>query len=199
KRSRVQWGDSHTDQLIEWQEDNPEDHQKLFSDSSHDAKKENHLRHVAKGSKSAFYAKMAKYVFSADRDARVHVEVKEDIKKYSKAVENQVTHLKRRYHDLTQELGRMGTGLTVEEIQKDSNLNNVLGVLHISIMTDKLLADFPYWECFHGFWCTLPSFNPHTVLSEPSQDLEDEAIGVLFRNKDKAEGGASTSDRDEPN
>ncbi|KAH9048859.1 hypothetical protein EDB84DRAFT_1556532 [Lactarius hengduanensis] len=84
----------------------------------------------------------------------------------------------------------MGTGLTVEEIWKDSNLNNVL---------DKLLADFPYWEHLHGFWRTLPSFNPHTVLSEPSQDLQDEAIGVLFGNKDEAEGGAITSDRDEPN
>ncbi|KAH9162824.1 hypothetical protein EDB89DRAFT_1808944, partial [Lactarius sanguifluus] len=125
----VQWGDSRTDWLIEWLEDNPEDRQKLFSDSSHDAKKENRPRHVAKGSKSAFYAKMAEYVFSADGDARVHVEVKEDIKKYSKAVENQVTHLKRRYRDLTQELGRTGTGLTVEEIRKDSNLNNVLGAL----------------------------------------------------------------------
>ncbi|KAH9007004.1 hypothetical protein EDB86DRAFT_2824147 [Lactarius hatsudake] len=183
------WGNTRTERLIDWLEDNPEDRQKLFSDSSHDAKKENRLRRVAKGAKSVFYAKMAEYVFSVDGDASVHVEVKEDIKKYSKAVRNRVTHLKRRYRDLTQELGRTGAGLTVEEIRKDSNLNNVL---------DKLLADFPFWDCLHGFWCTLPSFNPHTVSSEPGQDLQDEAIGVLFGNKDKAEVGASTSDRDEP-
>ncbi|KAH9048751.1 hypothetical protein EDB84DRAFT_1257058, partial [Lactarius hengduanensis] len=194
----VQWGDSRTDRLIEWLEDNPEDRQRLFSDSSHDAKKENRPRRVAKGAKSVFYAKMAEYVFSVDGDARVRVEVKEDIKKYSKAVENRVTHLKRRYRDLTQELGRTGAGLTVEEIRKDSNLNNVLGMSHISIVSapNKLLADFPYWERLHGFWRTLPSFNPHTVSSEPGQDLQDEAIGVLFGNKDEAEGGAITSDRD---
>ncbi|KAH8981346.1 hypothetical protein EDB86DRAFT_2812974, partial [Lactarius hatsudake] len=185
----VQWGNTRTERLIDWLEDNPEDRQKLFSDSSHDAKKENHPRRVAKGAKSVFYAKMAEYVFSVDGDASVRVEVKEDIKKYSKAVENRVTHLKRRYRDLTQELGRTGAGLTVEEIRKDSNLNNVL---------DKLLADFPFWDRLHGFWRTLPSFNPHTVSSEPGQDLQDEAIGVLFGNKDKAEVGASTSDRDEP-
>ncbi|KAH9030529.1 hypothetical protein EDB85DRAFT_1841001, partial [Lactarius pseudohatsudake] len=86
----VQWGDSRTDQLIKWLKDNPKDRQRLFSDSSHDVKKENRLRCVAKGAKSVFYAKMAEYVFSVDGDARVCVEVKEDIKKYSKAVENRV-------------------------------------------------------------------------------------------------------------
>ncbi|KAH9167474.1 hypothetical protein EDB89DRAFT_2125148 [Lactarius sanguifluus] len=46
KGSQVQWGDSRTDRLIEWLEDNPEDCQKLFSDSSHDTKKENRLRRM---------------------------------------------------------------------------------------------------------------------------------------------------------
>jgi hypothetical protein len=59
ERSRVPWDDLRTDRLVDWLEDNPEDRQKLFSDSSHDAKKENRLRRVAKGSKSIFYVKMA--------------------------------------------------------------------------------------------------------------------------------------------
>ncbi|KAH9057472.1 hypothetical protein EDB87DRAFT_1686212 [Lactarius vividus] len=46
----------------------------------------------------------------------------------------------------------------------------------------------------------LPSFNPHVVSSEPGQDLEGDAIGVLFGNKDEADGsaGLGVSDTDEP-
>lgn len=91
ERSRVQWDDLRTDRLVDWLEDNPEDRQKLFSDSSHDAKKENRPRRVAKGSKSVFHVKMAEYVFSVDEDPKVRLEVKEDVKKYSKAVENRIT------------------------------------------------------------------------------------------------------------
>jgi hypothetical protein len=91
KGSQVLWDDLCTDWLVDWLEDNPEDRQKLFSDSSHDAKKENRARCVAKGAKSAFHVKMAEYVFSVDADPKVCKDVKEDIKKYSKAVENRIT------------------------------------------------------------------------------------------------------------
>ena len=91
KGSRVQWDDMRTDQLVDWLEDNPEDRQKLFSDLSQDAKKENRPRHVAKGSKSVFHVKMAEYIFSVDADPKVRGDVKEDVKKYAKAVENRIT------------------------------------------------------------------------------------------------------------
>jgi hypothetical protein len=91
KGLRVQWDDIRTDRLVDWLEDNPEDCQKLFSDLSHDAKKENRPCRVAKGSKSAFHVKMADYIFSVDGDPKVRGEVKEDVKKYSKAVENWIT------------------------------------------------------------------------------------------------------------
>jgi hypothetical protein len=91
ERSRVLWDEIRTDQLVDWLEDNPTDRQKLFSDSSHDASKEDRPHRVAKGSKSIFYTKMAEYVFSVDADPKVRVEVKDDVKKYSKAVENRIT------------------------------------------------------------------------------------------------------------
>ncbi|KAH9060698.1 hypothetical protein EDB87DRAFT_1561651, partial [Lactarius vividus] len=190
----VHWDDFHTDWLVDWLEDNPEDRQKLFSDLSHDAKKENRPRRVAKGSKSIFHNKMAEYIFSVDVDARVCIEVKEDIKKYSKAVKNRISYLKRKYREFTHELGRTGVGLTVEEIRKDSNLSNVLDD------ADKLLIGFPVWERLHGFWRMLPSFNPHVVSSEPGQDLEGNTIGVLFGNKDEADSsaGLGVGDTDEP-
>ena len=48
------------------------------------------------------------------------------------------------------------------------------------LLIEKLLPSFPIWGCLHGLWRTLPSFNPQAVSSEPGQDLENEALGVLF-------------------
>ncbi|KAH9009594.1 hypothetical protein EDB84DRAFT_1446209, partial [Lactarius hengduanensis] len=145
KVSRVQWDDTH---------------------SSQDMKKENRPHHVAKDSKSAFHIKMAEYIFSVNADPNVRKEVKEDTKKYSKAVENRITQ---------------ADSILKFEVQKfggDENLSNIL---------ETLLSNFPVWECLHGFWHTLPSFNPHEVSSEPRQDLESDAAGVLFGNQDKGE------------
>ena len=54
---------------------------------------------------------------------------------------------------------------------------SVLAYTDWSLHSDKLILDykFPIWECLHGFWRTLPNFNPHVVSSEPGQDLEREA------------------------
>lgn len=49
-------------------------------------------------------------------------------------------------------------------------------------MSAELEEDFPYWQRLHGFWRTLPNFNPHTVSSEPGQDLVGEAIHILRHN-----------------
>jgi len=71
----------------------------------------------------------------------------------------------------------------VDEIWKDGNL------------LDKLLSGFPIWERLHGFWRTLPSFNPHAVSSEPGQDLEGEALAVLFGDQEKGiESGVDDAD-----
>jgi hypothetical protein len=40
-------------------------------------------------------------------------------------------------------------------------------------------VDFPYWKRLHGFWHTLPNFNPYTALSEPGQDLAGEARALI--------------------
>jgi len=46
--------------------------------------------------------------------------------------------------------------------------------------------EFPYWERLHGYWRTLPNYNPLTVTSEPDQDLEGGAL-ELFK------GGATAA------
>jgi hypothetical protein len=39
--------------------------------------------------------------------------------------------------------------------------------------------NFKWWPRLHGYWRTLPNFNPYTVSSDPGQDLADEALSVL--------------------
>jgi hypothetical protein len=56
---------------------------------------------------------------------------------------------------------------------------------------EKLLKGFPYWKRLHGFWRTLPNFNPHTASSEPGQDLAGEAMALI------ANRGASSVARED--
>jgi hypothetical protein len=44
---------------------------------------------------------------------------------------------------------------------------------------EKLEEDFPYWKRLHGFWRTLPNFNPFTASSEPGQNLGAEALAFV--------------------
>ena len=88
--SRIQWDDSRTERIIEWLEENAEDRQRLFSDSSQNARKENRAQRVAKGSKSVYYSRIAQYVFSVDPDPAVRMDLDTEPQKFSKAVENRI-------------------------------------------------------------------------------------------------------------
>jgi hypothetical protein len=89
---RVLWTSDRTERLVEWLENNVEDHQRLFSDSAQDAKEEKRRRRTAKSVKTSFYIKIAEYVFSADKDVRIRDDLKEHGgKRYAKTVENRIT------------------------------------------------------------------------------------------------------------
>ena len=45
---------------------------------------------------------------------------------------------------------------------------------------DLETENFKWWPRLHGFWRTLPNFNPYTVSSDPGQDLANEAHSVLM-------------------
>ena len=65
---------------------------------------------------------------------------------------------------------------------------------------------FPWWERLHGFWRTLPNFNPFTVTSQPGQDMAMEAVEMLTgipksnstEENDETPPDAGMSIRDEP-
>lgn len=79
-----------TDCILDWLDQNISHTQKLFSDSSQDAREENHSRHVAKGSKTHYYALIADALFSVDKKPEARADFSANPDKYTKAVENHI-------------------------------------------------------------------------------------------------------------
>ncbi|KAJ7686912.1 hypothetical protein B0H17DRAFT_880332, partial [Mycena rosella] len=65
---RVRWNDPRIEHILDWLETHVVDRQKLFSDSSKEAAEEGSKKCVTKGSKSIYYTRIAKDVFSVDND-----------------------------------------------------------------------------------------------------------------------------------
>jgi len=51
---------------------------------------------------------------------------------------------------------------------------------HANYDPEQLEEEFPYWKRLHGFWRTLPNFNPFTASSQPGQNLAGEAKALLL-------------------
>jgi hypothetical protein len=85
---RISWTTARTKRLLDWLEVNPVDRQKLFSDSTKDAKDEGRRKHVAKGTKSEFHKLIANYIFSVDNDKGVRDDFAANSVNYTKSVDN---------------------------------------------------------------------------------------------------------------
>ncbi|KAJ7233813.1 hypothetical protein C8J57DRAFT_1532137 [Mycena rebaudengoi] len=166
---------SRTERLLDWLDNNPADRQKLFSDSTKDASKEGRKARKASGAKTIYYTKIADAVFSVDADPAVREAFKKDSTPYVRSVENYVSRLKSEYHDFNTELGQTGAGLKYEDITPGSDIHNKI---------ELLKASFPWWERLHGYWRTLPNFNPFTVSSEPGQDVAAQALALLMDGRE---------------
>ena len=57
---------------------------------------------------------------------------------------------------------------------------------------EQLEQEFPFWKRLHGFWWTLPNFNPYTASSEPGQDLAADALALI-----RGRGQDNENDEDE--
>ena len=88
KTRRTSWTPARTERLLDWLEENPAYHQKLFSDSTKDAKDEGRRKHVSKGTKSEFHKMIVTFVFSADVDAIVRADFTVNPGNYTKSVDN---------------------------------------------------------------------------------------------------------------
>jgi hypothetical protein len=133
------------ERLLDWLEENPEDCQKLFSDSSKDSKDEGRHKHVAKSIKSEFHKMIATSVFSVDDDTNIHADFHSNPVNYIKSVDNYITQLvffrlhpysmhlhssyrlRKEYHSFNKKLGQTGAGLQYEDREEGSNLQNLVG------------------------------------------------------------------------
>jgi hypothetical protein len=88
KVRRTSWTPARTERLLDWLEENPADRQKLFSDSTKDAKDEGRRKCVAKGTKSEFHKLIAIHVFSVDANANVRADFVANPGNYTKTVDN---------------------------------------------------------------------------------------------------------------
>lgn len=85
---RISWTTARTERLLDWLEENPVDRQKLFSDSTKDAKDEGRRKRVAKGTKAEYHKLIAVYVFSVDVDKGVWDDFAVNSANYTKSVDN---------------------------------------------------------------------------------------------------------------
>ena len=95
--------------------------------------------------------------------------------------------------------------MTIKQIKHNPELSNIIGTSYLNVCgayvdwpsrSEKLKSDYklPEWELLHGFWRTIPNFNPHMVSSEPSQDLGAKAQDLLFPSR----GNGDASGAEEP-
>jgi hypothetical protein len=63
-------------------------------------------------------------------------------------------------------------------------------------MLDQLISDhkFPIWSRLHGFWRTLPNYNPFLANSGSGQDLDDEFQRLVFSRSNDDVGGEDEED-----
>jgi hypothetical protein len=204
KVRRTSWTTNRTERLLDWLEENPADRQKLFSDSTKDAKDEGRRKRVAKGTKSEFHKMIATHVFSVDENEAVRADFAVNTINYTKSVDNY--------------LGRYVCSINVHQFMLTSSIppgcgksivnsmrhwgeqvlvcdmrmlkrGAIYGISSVSCIVssmnhaygflEQLEQDFPYWKRLHGFWRTLPNFNPYTASSEPGQDLASEALALI--------------------
>ena len=63
-----------------------------------------------------------------------------------------------------------------------------------SFFLEQLEQEFPFWKRLHGFWRTLPNFNPYTASSEPGQDLAADALALIQGRGQDNHGPVSDDD-----
>ncbi|KAJ7689665.1 hypothetical protein B0H17DRAFT_1134806 [Mycena rosella] len=158
---RVRYTAARIERVIDWLEQHVKERQNIFSDSSQDAAEEGRKKNVAKGQKHVFYIALAKDIFSIDSDPKLRAAVATDVpEELWKSVENLITQL---VCFPSENMGDSTHAYLLEELKKTMKL--------------------PFWERLHGFWRTLPNYNPTLATSDPGQDMAAEALKLTHRHQ----------------
>jgi hypothetical protein len=182
---RIAWTTARTERLLDWLEENPVDRQKLFSDSTKDAKDEGRRKRVAKGTKSEFHKLIACFVFSVDADKEVRDDFAVNGGNYTKSVDNYLgryifcslpfssyssasSRLRKEYRIFNEKLGQTGAGLKFEDVEAGSTLSNLIGLFLFSLSWPMLTVVFsrttrtgvPILEASPRFLANTSQFQP---------------------------------------
>ncbi|KAI0272147.1 hypothetical protein BGY98DRAFT_922230 [Russula aff. rugulosa BPL654] len=172
--ARIVWDKypERTERLLDYLDAHPDVAIKLFGDSTQTAKLEGRSKLTAKSNKGAVYLQLANGIFSIDDDPAIRADFVTNPNKYAKAIDNYITNtLKKQYRAANERIGKTGAGLKPEDVRPDSEIANII---------EKETQTFKWWPRLHGFWRTLPNFNPYTITSDPGQGLANEAHSVLM-------------------
>ena len=100
--------------------------------------------------------------------------------------------LKSEYCQANERIGKTGAGLSIEDVTQGSKLWNIIGEVNcqgdvpLKHKLEQEKENFPWWEFLHGFWRTLPNFNPFTAGH--GQDIAEDAEQRLFKEMKKSDG-----------
>ncbi|TRM56844.1 hypothetical protein BD626DRAFT_413020 [Schizophyllum amplum] len=166
---RVDWTDTRIQAVLDYFDERPNIRHQLFSDSVDNAKKQGRSQiSTAKTSKIRFYDDCAKVVLGADSDPKYRAASLLHLRKFATSMQQLISgRLRKQYREVNDDLGRTGAGLSVEDVLKDPILEN-------KIRTSR--RDFPFWRQLHGWWVTLPNFNPYTTTSDQAQNHTKAAV-----------------------
>ncbi|KAF8156742.1 hypothetical protein B0H34DRAFT_808159 [Crassisporium funariophilum] len=152
---------------------------KLFSDSTADAKKEGCNKAVAKDGKPQQYAVLAQHVF--DNEPSQKKMYSANPTRFATSVETRFRRLKKEYR------------LDPNDVEDDTPMANLVA---------SIVAKWPWWKEFHGFWRELPNYNPIGVTSSTPGADHAAAAAALFdvptevEPDDPPEGDAPGKDAD---
>ncbi|KIJ57902.1 hypothetical protein HYDPIDRAFT_34688 [Hydnomerulius pinastri MD-312] len=146
----IQWDDrehmERTAHLINWCRDHEDLRVKIFSDSTQDAAQQGRHHKQMCSQKKTYLQPLVKAIFECDHDPKV----------------KDAYELRKKYNAVNKELGRMGAGLSIEDLKRNPGMENLL---------KKLTETFPWWEDLHGWWRTNPAYNTVFTMADPGQDF----------------------------
>ncbi|KIK76746.1 hypothetical protein PAXRUDRAFT_90338, partial [Paxillus rubicundulus Ve08.2h10] len=138
--------------LVRWLVDHPVDCVILFSEDKGAPRPEGQ---ASGKTKQEIYSVIAWIVF--EKDDKYGKVFESHPTKFTDAVQNRLTTLKKMYRDQAHKFHQTGNGVAPKEISEgDAEYNNLL---------DAVLTDFPWFSDLYGLWKGIPSFSPKAAIT----------------------------------
>ncbi|KIK17848.1 hypothetical protein PISMIDRAFT_38451, partial [Pisolithus microcarpus 441] len=151
-----------TSQLLTWCNTYPNTRIKLFSDSHQEAVNEGWQRQQMSAQKEVYFQQVTDAIFLHDHDQHIRQLYMQYPSLFVKPIKSHFQFLCKKYNEANKTLSSTGAGLTIEELKDKPEM---------SMLVDKILANFPWWADLHGFWRTNLLYNTVFSMADPRQDF----------------------------